>query len=52
MNPEEGTQLLSPGKQCTFFGCFLYTEEDDYGACAKRILDTIFVENITICKDL
>ena len=50
LSPKEDTKLLSPEEQCTFFGCFLYTEENVSGGCRKRILGDIFVENITICK--
>ena len=50
VSPKDETKLLFPEEQCTFFGCFLYTEENVYGSCRKRILDDIFVKNITICK--
>ncbi|CAI8016122.1 Sushi, von Willebrand factor type A, EGF and pentraxin domain-containing protein 1 [Geodia barretti] len=48
VSPKDETKLLFPEEQCTFFGCFLYTEENVYGSCRKRILDDIFVKNITI----
>ena len=43
---------LSPGEQCTFFGCVLHTFVDVYDPsnCARRVLQDFLNETITIGK--
>ena len=50
---ESESLRVSVGDECSFFGCFVYKEENEYNICIKEVRGAIFEpRNVTISKCL